>query len=437
MSIGVSSPQGPSQIMLRPNAGNSLALLVMRIAVGLCATLILITGAGYQLEMFVTGGRAPIGMFYFKLGVLSICLMSIGVKGRVAYTKMALPIYVLFVYIFLDAPHLIIQQNVSVYAFAASVNALYFIFVVLLVVEIADLRLPEESIRKVWLFCFAINGALALAQFIQNEPIVYTGSTDGNFVVDSWVARGSVRAFGLFAAPGAFALFSGMVATYAAAKLVRRKGVLINCCILVTGFFFVLIAKTRGMYVVTIEAVITAILLAKPKMRPLVRFIPLAWFVAGIGVAAFSLIRLVTVGTTSDMTDATSFGDRIIEWKYFLNVLTSSRSSELLFGLGWAQDAHTKESMTTLSIDNLYLAITLHTGIVGLVLVLLVLWACWIAVYERVKTSDSELIIAAAAIFSTVYSDGVYQGSYALAASILIFAYLIPGGKRLEDNEGG
>jgi O-antigen ligase len=95
----------------------------------------------------------------------------------------------------------------------------------------------------------------------------------------------------------------------------------------------------------------------------------------------------------------------------------------MLFGSGLVQSEKVQTNAAIVPIDNLYLAVVLHTGLIGLALTMVLFWIFWETIRNRAESRTSYIHTAVAASFSALWCSGLFQvGSTALGAIVLLSA---------------
>jgi hypothetical protein len=152
--------------------------------------------------------------------------------------------------------------------------------------------------------------------------------------------------------------------------------------------------------------------------------LPLAWVVCGVGIAFFAYEKLISTGATNGVEGTYSFGERIIEWTYFLSDLRTKQVSEILLGQGLVQGEGGKGYQAIVPVDNLYLGFVLHIGVLGLAVVANLFRKLWLRAQELAREGKTDIGIASAAMFSTVFAVGIFANDYATLDVLLLLAFI-------------
>jgi O-antigen ligase len=101
--------------------------------------------------------------------------------------------------------------------------------------------------------------------------------------------------------------------------------------------------------------------------------------------------------------------ERLSAWTYYIDILKSIGMNQLMFGLGWVQNSKLEAVNTAIPMDDLYITIAIHIGLIGLVLYLFFAWSLWRELLKSVEREPSYLQIAVAATYSTFFLMGVFN----------------------------
>lgn len=384
-----------------------------------------VNGALYQLQMLATGNAAPIPGVVTKIGLFGILSIAF-LRGAYIRSSLAAPTLLFVAYLTIHMVYVHFLIGTPFADILQSYNAYYFGFILAALATIVPLAIPYRYVVAAVVIVFIVCAGLGLAQQITQRPLLPTESSDGNFKVLVWQSATRIRAFSLFIAPGQFALFSAFVAALSTALLLQSRNVIVKAACLVllmlaSACSFV--AATRSEFISLICATVTAYILAS-KRWAFSRYLPFLWLMVSVGIAVLALLHLESHGMTFGIDDASTFGDRLYEWKYFSGELRSSSALQILLGLGLVQNSKAQVAEAALPIDNLFLALVLHVGVIGTGLFVALLWKWWDECRKNAQRTRSSMAIAAAAICSTVFGVGLFSTNFVMIPGLLLLAVI-------------
>lgn len=220
---------------------------------------------------------------------------------------------------------------------------------------------------------------LGIWQGLTNHSIVPTKSLGHYFKVLAWDFFGRVRAFSLFNSASAFGHFLAWVAAIwvAAISQWRKINKLLAAAGLVTTLVVTYMTLTRATYVEVLLALTTATLIAFLKWPN--RRLSLLWVVymaLGFFVAFGAPEIIAGLRGIGHISSDESLIMRYHEWAHYGGLLLSHGIVNVLFGTGLMQGARFGINKDIV-IDNTWLALLFHFGLVGFVVILIVIWQIW------------------------------------------------------------
>jgi hypothetical protein len=343
-------------------------------------------------------------------------------RFRIATSSVVSIGLILSTYLAVDILFLYFSLGISLIDILVSYNVYYLIFFINILALCVPLRISDRLLLRVVIVCFLVCAALGYAQYFTQQPIVPTESGDNNFRVLVWNAVGGIRAFSLFTAPGFFGLFSSLVAAMSIAMCSRRRNWIVAIPLLLTSVFACWISLTRSDLVGLVCALATACAITFSGKRDRARWLPLIYVPIGVLVGIYAFLQSSSGSGTHAITDTSTFTERLYEWGYYIGGLRLDHWQTLLFGSGLVQSERVQTNAAIVPIDNLYLAVTLHIGLIGLVLTMVLFWALWEEVRTRAETRKSYLYTAVASSFSTLWCVGLFSVSATtLGAMMLLY----------------
>jgi hypothetical protein len=271
---------------------------------------------------------------------------------------------------------------------------------------VAD-ELNEFRATKVLFWVFALCFVVGMAQFILQKPLVYLQSTDGTFNVMSWQFVDEIRVFSLFIAGLSYGIFCNLIGALSLGWMFFSKGGWRKIA------FFVFLCSalacyttlTRNSYLQFFFCCITVILLAKRRLVGLVRYFPIVFLIGSLILAWRGAGSIATEG---DVTSNATLIMRVAQWLYYLTAYSNAPLLEKMLGLGLAPSDKTSNDALFI-IDNEFVAVLVHIGMIGLILLLVVQWLMWIRLYKRSIELPTAFTVAMAAFSSTVFAANFYN----------------------------
>lgn len=375
-----------------------------------------------QMEMLATGGHILIPPAVLKPIFAAILLPAVVWQPRsIRITAFAAAWLALMIYLLLDGLYLMVYLHTSLIDLALAYNSYYaYFFICPLAVFVAD-ELNELRATKVLFWVFGLCFALGMAQFILQKPLVYVNSSDGMFGVQSWQFGDEIRVFSLFTSGASYGLFCNLIGALSLAWIFfaksgwRKVAFIVFVCSVIACYT----TLTRNCYLQFFFCCVTVFFLAKKKMVGLIKYSPFIFLMGSILVAWRGA---GSAGTEGDVTSNASLLMRLAQWIYYATLYANAPLAQKILGLGIVQsDKASNDALFV--IDNEFLAVLIHIGLIGLVLLLAVQWLMWLKVYRRSIESPTAFTIAMAAFSSTVFAANFYN--IATVPYCIVFALAI------------
>ena len=189
---------------------------------------------------------------------------------------------------------------------------------------------------------------------------------------------------------------------------------------------------TRATFIQLFIATVAALTFTFGKKPTRMRWQPLIALAFALVIAFGGFAKTLSdrVGDRKSLADDSSLELRIAQWAIHASILQHSAISEQLLGLGFCQAEHPvmvalKEEWNLVLIDNLYVAFTVHIGIIGASLIVALLWGMWLFVRNEAIYRPTPILIGIASFWSTFLYVGMFNiqgaeyGFWFLAALIL------------------
>jgi hypothetical protein len=169
---------------------------------------------------------------------------------------------------------------------------------------------------------------------------------------------------------------------------------------------------TRVVYLQFVVATIVALILTfgrKPKRaawQPLIA-LGLGWVIAFSGIAA-----LFSQG--SGLSNSASLEMRVQQWAMYASNFFHASIWQQLFGFGFCQADKPlmiarQAGGASVLVDNIYLALTLHIGVVGMLLITALLWAMWRSLRLDAVLRPTPVLIGIASFYATFAMTGMFN----------------------------
>lgn len=395
--------------------------------------LFLVDGIVPQAQMLLFSGRILIPGVSLKIALVALLALSLLIhllrSGTLLLPQgLVIPYYLFFSYLVI---HFLVSLGEYPPGYLLfSYNSYYFF---LLALPFAlYVQVTSDLIRK-WFVLLAVPIiALGMAQFFSNSPILPTASVDQTFRVYAFEYYGKTRAFSLFNSGLNYGHFLSIAGALCVVAIVWNRK--IGRLKFLALFFIVALAcyttLTRNLYIEFCFTAFSALLLCMVRhwrsmawVSLLTRYLPVMYGVVSLLLVTILQVLAVLMRGTSTLLQQESLLQRYVAWKFYFPLWTGHGLKTLLFGVGLIQNERFPVTEQVL-LDNSFLAIGLHIGLVGLVLWFYFMWKLWkhiLTIWKRMP--DNALLVACAAIWSTWISSGLYNinfGLYAILAVIIL-----------------
>jgi len=284
----------------------------------------------------------------------------------------------------------------------------YFYLLVLPLTAALAGVIPTRRIETLLLWLFLPLGGLGLYQFFRTDAVLPTAAIDNSWQVFAWGLGDDIRAFSLFNSGWAFGHFTVFICVLAFFMWwVRRISPQLGIALCAAAALCTYASLTRTAYVVGAAAFLTALWLAFARSRGrfgLVALAPLVWLFAGYLVSSGikDLMHMLGLAGADGVFSAGSLDIRHEAWDYWLNVWFGHDWSTALFGDAVVQrDSGRLLSESTILIDNVFIAVGVQVGLVGVVVWIAVMWAVWRFLLNEAVRRDDALTWAIAAVWAT------------------------------------
>lgn len=387
-----------------------------------------------QVQMLLLSGSVPLKNVMVKM-VMVVCLggallLHAFKAGKVLALKPILLPYAAFL-LYLTVHFILFCNDYPVDYLLFSYNAYYFFLIMLPLA--AHLSLSSESFN-LWLFTMSIPLLLiGILQSALNAPLLPVVSSDGYFEVLSWsYYEGKVRSFSLFSSGlnyGQFLSLLGASAVCLALSARRRRRRLLFLGLLLVSTFATYTTLTRNIYIQYAFTVFTSLVLTwSTKRRVSVSRLRVAILPVLFGIISAVLVfgvqgyLLLVAGDRTILRDE-SLTMRLVQWAEFFPYWTQHGLDRLLFGTALMQGGEKFSISEGVLIDNTFLVIGLHSGLIGLLLWMLLMWKIWRWMLQNIDTfPDNSVLIALTSLWATWISSGIFNATLSLYPMLAMVA---------------
>ena len=399
---------------------------VLGLAGFLAMILCIINCALPELQMLLLGGRAPIPIALIKIACFGVLGALTLLYRRLDLSTFPTGMWLVVVgFLLLDFGFLWFWQGKAPTEIFLGYNAYYCPLILAPFACALRGKVSEDLSLQIILLIFALCALIGWAQFLFQLPVVQTASSDGNFRIYTsfWMQEGSatVRAFSVFGTALEYGNFAVVVAGIGIGICGKPGGWVKGVPLYLFAAACCYSTLTRVVFLELVFATIAALTFTFGKKLKRVLWQPLtalglSWVIAFSGIAEL-------IGQTKSLYDASSLQLRLLQWEIYGAEFTHSTFLQQLLGLGFCQadkpvivprrdDFFGKAS--NVLVDNMYLAVTLHIGFIGLIVMLGLFWAMWRHLHAETIKHPSPLLIGIASFWSTLFLTGMFNVEPAL-----------------------
>jgi hypothetical protein len=374
-----------------------------------------------EFEMLVLGGRVPIPQAIIKVGCFTFLGVLMVIYGKFDLTGFPTTIWVATVlYLVLDFPFIWFIQRKEPGEALLAYNAYYCPLIFAPIVTVLRGKVSPRAALLILLGTLAASSTLGWAQFIMQDPIVKLASADGNFRIfaSQWMQGGerSTRAMSFFGNAQEFGSFLVLVACIGIGMCRERGGWRKGITVFLFASATCYTTLTRAAFVQLGMASVAALIFTFGKKPSRMLWQPILALVLGLLIAFSGYSKKISnqISDKKSLADDSSLQQRLMQWGIYTSQLQHSTTTQQLFGLGFCQaDAPAmiplKEEWNLVLVDNLYLALVLHIGLVGAALMLGLLWAMWTFIRHEAIQHPTPVMIGIASFWSTVLMTGMFN----------------------------
>jgi hypothetical protein len=391
-----------------------------------------------EIEILLTGGRCPIPIAAIKVAGFGLLTILTLIYGRLDLSAFPAGVWlVAMTFLFLDFPYLWLSQEKTPVDLIFDYNATYCPLILAPLACAFTGRLSHKSATRILVSIFLVCGVIGWAQVILQAKVVPLVSSDGNFRIYAswWSPEGggrTMRAFSMFGSSLEYGLFITVIAGIAIGMCGRPKGWIKGVPLYLFAAACCYSTLTRTVFLLFAFVTIAAVIFTFGRSPRRMTWQPLIGLVVALVIAFGGIGQKVSQART--LTDTGSLDLRVLQWETYGEQLLRSTLPQQLFGLGFCQaekpliipvDDVSIGSAYSVLVDNMYLAVTLHIGLIGAVLIVWLFWAMWRRLRIETVKRPTPLLIGIASFCSTVFLDNMFNISPAIYGFWFLIAIMI------------
>ena len=407
-----------AQALLRfSSAGHHLLALLA----SLLCLLVLVNGGIQQIQMLLSGGQMLIGNVLPKTALCTVVLLGCLFRPQLDVKELPTTSWLLCIgFLVLEILYLTSASPLSISDVLSSYYDYYAVLLVAPLLLVFRGYVPEHVLIRLTVIVFLVCAAVAFAQYLTNNPVLYTQSIDGNYEVASWDFGGKVRAFSFFESSlefGAFCALCGALGT-ALSKTAPIRGILL----LLVSALACYCTLTRLCYIVYFASCVSTLILTFGKKPSRGLWHPLFFFILGVGTIVVGLNNF-TADDSSKLQDAGSLIERVAQWVFYINLLVQTSFAKLMLGSGITQSAKILPR-APMTIDNSPLALVLHIGFIGGALFSVLMFKMWLWLRREALATQRPFVLAVAGFWATCACAGIFNIVFSLYGTAFGLAML-------------
>ncbi len=363
-----------------------------------------------QAQMAVFGQSVYFGMWPIHLLYLAACGLMILRQGLPAVPASLLVWWAVFgAYLTLSLIFLEARYPGSFGALATTFYRFYFFLMTIPLAFALQGTIESRQIQRVLMLLFVPLAALGLIQHFDADPILPTAAINGTFQIFAWWFQGDIRAFSLFNSGWSFGHFCVFVGTLAIWRYLFSEGVAPSWTALIylgVAALCTYCALTRTVYLVGLGSLFATIWLERARRTG--RFGGAYWLPPLFALGGFMVARGIKdvmrwMGLGNEgIFNSGSLDIRQEAWNTWADVWLGQGLSNALFCAAVTQkDSGQFYGESTVLIDNVFIAIGVQIGLVGVLIWMGFMWVLWTFMLREAQQRNEPLIWAIAAVWST------------------------------------
>ena len=391
---------------------------LLAIAAAIACVFSMVDGAIPQLQMNLLGGQMPIGNILTKLVLMACIVGGLLLDSKIRFGGLPISAWRLCIgYLAFEIGYLALGCNKSLSDVLQSYNAYYLLLLIGPALLVFRGAVSERLIIRLVVTLFLICATIGIAQYLTRQPILYTASADGSFEIQSMQFFDDVRAFSLFSSGLNYGIFCSLCGALGIA--LARKSPVRGLLLAALSAIACYTTLTRLCYLIFVCACGYSAVMTFGKKPTRGLWHPLIFFVLGI-VTILRGVESWFSGQENQLQSAASVIDRIVEWTYYVNLVSHSSLAQQVLGLGIVQNDKVIEKQLA-PIDNAVLALVLHIGVIGLIVFGAFMTKIWLYLRRMALVQRRPFVVAAASLWATFACAGTFNiVFYSLGATFAV-----------------
>lgn len=388
--------------------------------------LLVVDGSLVQSQLYLTGGRVPFpaGLIKPVFG-LAVVLMLLG-RTATIHAPRALLLWALFVaYIACHAVYSLLYLRLGASEILLGYNTYYFALLFMGTGLIVRGVLPERPLTWTILLLSLPLVSLGILQHVLVDTLLAVRSEDEVFSVTATRFFGEIRAYSLFRSVNNFGHYMALVTGLATAywlRAPRRLRWLLMIGFLSVGVYSTLKRAVFLQVAITIATVGLGAYLSRRNGGRLptslvIRLLPVVFAV----IAALIIVAGPSPAPSDTVLSQTSLLSRFAGWRIGLEHWLGAGGLETLFGTGRVQN-RLLSSGIDVAVDNIYLAVGSHLGLVGGLVWLALMWSLWVLSVRSCEERATPLALATMGVWASWMARGIFSNSMDYYGMFLLLA---------------
>lgn len=387
-----------------PQTGNLLLGSMAFVALVLCV----IYQAPSELQILVTG-RVPVPQSIVKIALFAFLLMAMLLYRKVDLSAFPTGAWLAVIgCLIFEFAFLWLGQGKKPGDIFLSYNAGYSPYIIAPIALASRGRVTEKLAIRIVLFAFFVCAILGWAQFVLQDPII-PPSSDGDFSVSSPYTNEGFRALSFFANALEYGHFAVLIAAIGIGMCICpggwKKGIPIYALAVATCYT----TLTRNVFLQVLAATVAALIFVFGRKPNRNRWAPLIALALGAVFAFGGIIGRISDPNGGGLLSDQSFQLRLTQWTFYGAKFARASFWQQLLGFGMWQASGAKEAVA----DNIFWGLVLHIGLIGLVVVLVLVWAIWKRVWAEAIERPTPLAIGIASYWTTILMTGLFNNMLA------------------------
>lgn len=362
----------------------------------------IINAALPQFEMLLFSGEVPVPSISIKLLIIMGLFVYSIVHVESSVSKSSIIILGFFLlYLLAESALFSLTNRYSMTLIVFGYNTMYSMLIIAFLLTNIKPTIRSHTVSRIMLFVSVPLLLIGIAQSLANEPLLPLRSVDGYFQVLVWDYYGQVRAFSFFEAPAYYATFLIFFGAFVLANILSQrelKGKLLYFILftIISISEFLSLNRTAMFAYLFVMFTVVAIYKLRFRRNRLILIMG-ASFVLSISLV-FTVPLISNLFPFVFAFKDQSMFERYAEWQYWLHFLFR-QPERFLLGSGIFQNSLFRLTKGII-IDNMFLAILVQIGAIGLVFVLYIIYKLWSTLITRYLNTLDPTAIASISLLT-------------------------------------